>query len=114
MSEFIEKWKRGATATKSKKSGRSEKTSADNDRRDSTTILLIRRGSILRAGIALGSKGLGDLTIPAIFSQMQAQHPPRMHEIDQDVFDLIPEDELQFWVDIILPKLDLNSALSPT
>jgi hypothetical protein len=37
-----------------------------------------------------------------------------MHEIDQDVFDLIPEEKLQVSVDRILPKLDLNAAPWPT
>ncbi len=59
---------------------------------------------------SIENKGLGDLANPAIFAQMQAKHPPRMHEIDQDVFDLIPEEKLQVSVDRILPKLDLNAA----
>ena len=110
MAGIIEKWKWAATATKSKQSGRSEKASTNNDMRFTRAIHLIRRGAISRTRRALGSKGLGDLSNPAILAQMQAKHPPMLHENDRDVFDMIPEEELQILVDKILPTLDLNAA----
>ena len=56
------------------------------------------------------SKGLGDLTNPAILSQMRSKHPPRLYEIEHVVSDFIPEEDLQISVKKILPKLDLNAA----
>jgi len=114
MAKLIEKWKRAASASKSKLSRRSEKTGTNNDKRVTRAIRLIKCGAISRVGRAMESKGLGDLSIPAIFAQMQVKHPPRLHEIDQDVFDFIPEEELQISVDRILPKLYLNAVPRPT
>ena len=113
MAELIERWKRAEAATKVKQSGRSEKTDANNDKRVSRAIRLIKRGAISWTRRALESKGLGDLANPAIFVQMQAKHPPRLHEIDQDVFGFIPEEELPISVARICPKLDLNAAPVP-
>ena len=114
MAGLIEKRKRAVAEAKSKQTGRLERAQTYNDKRVTKANRLIRRGAISRARRALESKGLGDLTNPVILAQMQAKHPPRLHEIDQDVLDFLPEEELLISVDKILPKLDMNAAPGPT
>ncbi len=62
----------------------------EENARISRAINLLRRGAISRAGQALESKGIRDLTNPEIWEQMRAKHPDRKEPIREEFFDFRP------------------------
>jgi hypothetical protein len=75
---------------------------------------LLRRGAISRAGQALESKGIRDLSDPGIWEQMREKHPDRKQPIKEEYFEVTPEEEIELKVEKILPKLDTNAAPGPS
>jgi hypothetical protein len=114
MTELVKRWKWATSATKSKHANRAGRLSSEREKRISRAIILIKRGTISRAGRALESKGLGDLGNPEIMAQMQAKHPARQREIGQAIYAFVADEELQISIEKILPKLDLNAAPGPS
>ena len=81
--------------------------------RISRAVRLIRRGVISRAGKALESKGLGDLTDGSVWEQIEAKHPERKRQIPERAWTWMLEEDLKVKVDKILPKLDVHAAPGP-
>jgi hypothetical protein len=113
MTGLMKAWRQAAiTAEKRMEKARARKEKGDRAR-VSRAIRLIRRGAISRAGKALESKGLGDLTDGSIWDQIKAKHPERKRQIPERAWTFVPEEELRVKVDTILPKLDVYAAPGP-
>jgi hypothetical protein len=78
--------------------------------RISIAVRLIRRGAISRAGKAMESKGLGDLTDGRIWDQIAAKHPERKRQIPEESWAFVPDEELRLKVDKILSKPEVYAA----
>jgi hypothetical protein len=66
-------------------------------------LRLLRKVSISRAGKALESKGLGDMTDAEVLQQLREKFPPRVSDIQHDTYSYEPEEDLQL-------KLDKNPS----
>ena len=73
---------------------RMEKARARKEKGDRARVIrvfrLIRRGATSRAGKALESKGLGDLTNGIIWEQITAKHPERKRQIPERAWTHVP------------------------
>ena len=77
MMGLMKAWRQAAiTAEKRMEKARARKKKGERAR-ISRAVRLIRRGAISRAGKALESKVLGDLTNGSIWEQIAAKHPER-------------------------------------
>jgi hypothetical protein len=113
MMGLMKAWRQAAiSAEKRMEKSRARKEKGDRAR-ISRAVRLIRRGAISRAGKALESKGLGDLTDRYIWEQIEAKHPERKRQISARAWTWMPEEKLKVSVEKILPKLDIHAALGP-
>ena len=86
----------------SKTNSRKEK---GNHARVAKAIWLIRKGAISRAGKALKSKGLGDMTNPVIWNHLMAKHLDGKREIPEDNYTFKPDEDFQLELDKLCPNL---------
>jgi hypothetical protein len=114
MLGLVKAWKQAAVAAEKRLTKAGTKKAKGDNARISRAIKLLRRGAISRAGQALESKGIGDMNDPEIWAQMKAKHPERKQPIKEEYFDVIPEEDIEFKVGKILPKLGMNAAPGPT
>ncbi len=111
---LVRAWKEAAKATEKRLTNDGTRKAKGENARIARAIKLLRRGVISRAGQALESKGIGDLTNPDIWEQMKAKHPERKQLIREEYFQYTPEEEIELKVGRILRKLDMNAAPGPT
>eukprot|EP00873_Tetraselmis_striata_P040610 jgi/Tetstr1/460874/TSEL_006032.t1 len=80
-----------------------------------TVVALVEDGELSRAAGRLSSKGMGDLSDPAILAQLRDKHPSRSHPIPNGAYD-IPVDESALTVDMRVPyqQLKQNVAAGPS
>eukprot|EP00873_Tetraselmis_striata_P037014 jgi/Tetstr1/457278/TSEL_043883.t1 len=72
-----------------------------------TVVALVEDGELFRAAGRLSSKGMGDLSDPAILAQLRDKHPSRSHPIPDAAYD-IPVDEAALTVDMRVPYQQLK------
>eukprot|EP00873_Tetraselmis_striata_P018186 jgi/Tetstr1/438450/TSEL_027006.t1 len=76
-----------------------------------TVVALVEDGELSRAAGRLSSKGMGDLSDPAILAQLRDKHPPRTHPIPDAAYD-IPVDEAALTVDMRVPYQQLKQHVA--
>eukprot|EP00873_Tetraselmis_striata_P010489 jgi/Tetstr1/430753/TSEL_020538.t1 len=76
-----------------------------------TVVALVEDGELSRAAGRLSSKGMGDLSDPAILAQLRDKHPPRSHPIPDAAYD-IPVDEAALTVDMRVPYQQLKQHVA--
>eukprot|EP00873_Tetraselmis_striata_P016590 jgi/Tetstr1/436854/TSEL_025631.t1 len=67
-----------------------------------TVVALVEDGELSRAAGRLSSKGMGDLSDPAILAQLRDKHPSRSHPIPDAAYDILV-DEAALTVDMRVP-----------
>ncbi len=107
-------WKQARVAAEKQLNKAESKKAKGENARIARAIKLLRRGAISRAGQALESKGIGDLSDPEIWKQMKAKHPDKKQPIKEEYLSAILEEDIELKVEKILPKLDMNAAPGPT
>ncbi len=113
MMGLMKAWKQAGVAAEKRLNKAGAKKAKEENARIARAIKLLRRGAISRAGQALESKGIGDLSDPEIWEQMKAKHLDRKQPIKEEYFAVIPDEEIELKVERILPKLDMNAAPGP-
>eukprot|EP00873_Tetraselmis_striata_P024434 jgi/Tetstr1/444698/TSEL_032546.t1 len=76
-----------------------------------TVVALVEDGELSRAAGRLSSKGMGDLSDPAILAQLRDKHPSRSHPIPDAAYD-IPVDEATLTVDMRVPYQQLKQHVA--
>eukprot|EP00873_Tetraselmis_striata_P026824 jgi/Tetstr1/447088/TSEL_034526.t1 len=76
-----------------------------------TVVALVEGGELSRAAGRLSSKGMGDLSDPAILAQLRDKHPSRSHPIPDAAYD-IPVDEAALTVDMRVPYQQLKQHVA--
>eukprot|EP00873_Tetraselmis_striata_P022230 jgi/Tetstr1/442494/TSEL_030594.t1 len=76
-----------------------------------TVVALVEDGELSRAAGRLSSKGMGDLSDPAILAQLRDKHPSRNHPIPDAAYD-IPVDEAALTVDMRVPYQQLKQHVA--
>eukprot|EP00873_Tetraselmis_striata_P018023 jgi/Tetstr1/438287/TSEL_026854.t1 len=76
-----------------------------------TVVALVEDGELSRAAGRLTSKGMGDLSDPAILVQLRDKHPSRSHPIPDAAYD-IPADEAAMTVDMRVPYQQLKQHVA--
>eukprot|EP00873_Tetraselmis_striata_P033134 jgi/Tetstr1/453398/TSEL_040380.t1 len=76
-----------------------------------TVVALVEDGELSRAAGRLSSKGMGDLSDPAILAQLRDKHPSRSHSIPDAAYD-IPVDEAALTVDMRVPYQQLKQHVA--
>eukprot|EP00873_Tetraselmis_striata_P006755 jgi/Tetstr1/427019/TSEL_017224.t1 len=76
-----------------------------------TVVALVEDGELSRAAGRLFSKGMGDLSDPAILAQLRDKHPSRSHPIPDAAYD-IPVDEAALTVDMRVPYQQLKQHVA--
>eukprot|EP00873_Tetraselmis_striata_P008331 jgi/Tetstr1/428595/TSEL_018587.t1 len=76
-----------------------------------TVVALVEDGELSRAAGRLSSKGMGDLSDPAILAQLRDKHPSRSHPIPDAAYD-IPVDEAALTVDMRVPYQQLKQHVA--
>eukprot|EP00873_Tetraselmis_striata_P015422 jgi/Tetstr1/435686/TSEL_024585.t1 len=76
-----------------------------------TVVALVEDGELSRAAGRLSSKGMGDLSDPAILAQLRDKHPSRSHPIPDAVYN-IPVDEAALTVDMRVPYQQLKEHVA--
>eukprot|EP00873_Tetraselmis_striata_P018988 jgi/Tetstr1/439252/TSEL_027694.t1 len=76
-----------------------------------TAVALVEDGELSRAAGRLSSKGMGDLSDPAILAQLRDKHPSRSHPIPDAAYD-IPVDEAALTVDMRVPYQQLKQHVA--
>eukprot|EP00873_Tetraselmis_striata_P019639 jgi/Tetstr1/439903/TSEL_028310.t1 len=76
-----------------------------------TVVTLVEDGELSRAAGRLSSKGMGDLSDPAILAQLRDKHPSRSHPIPDAAYD-IPVDEAALTVDMRVPYQQLKQHVA--
>eukprot|EP00873_Tetraselmis_striata_P025316 jgi/Tetstr1/445580/TSEL_033352.t1 len=76
-----------------------------------TVVALMEDGELSRAAGRLPSKGMGDLSDPAILAQLRDKHPSRSHPIPDAAYD-IPMDEAALPVDMRVPYQQLKQHVA--
>eukprot|EP00873_Tetraselmis_striata_P009766 jgi/Tetstr1/430030/TSEL_019891.t1 len=76
-----------------------------------TVVALVEDGELSRAAGRLSSKGMGDLSDPAILAQLRDKHPSRSHPIPDTAYD-IPVDEAALTVDMRVPYQQLKQHVA--
>eukprot|EP00873_Tetraselmis_striata_P025832 jgi/Tetstr1/446096/TSEL_033696.t1 len=76
-----------------------------------TVVALVEDGEFSRAGGRLSSKGMVDLSDPAILAQLRDKHPSRSHPIPDAAYD-IPVDEAALTVDMRVPYHQLKQHVT--
>eukprot|EP00873_Tetraselmis_striata_P008531 jgi/Tetstr1/428795/TSEL_018782.t1 len=76
-----------------------------------TVVALVEEGELSRAAGRLSSKGMGDLSDPAILAQLRDKHPFCSHPIPDAAYD-IPVDEAALTVDIRVPYQQLKQHVA--
>eukprot|EP00873_Tetraselmis_striata_P006851 jgi/Tetstr1/427115/TSEL_017318.t1 len=77
-----------------------------------TVVALVEDGELSRAVGRLSSKGMGDLSDPAILAQLRDKHPSRSHPIPDAAAYGIPEDEAALTVDMRVPYQQLKQHVA--
>eukprot|EP00873_Tetraselmis_striata_P037108 jgi/Tetstr1/457372/TSEL_043974.t2 len=76
-----------------------------------TVVALVEDGELSRAAGRLSSKGMGDLSDPAILAQLRDKHPSRSHPILDAAYD-IPVDEAALTVEMRVPYKHLKQHVA--
>eukprot|EP00873_Tetraselmis_striata_P004217 jgi/Tetstr1/424481/TSEL_015009.t1 len=76
-----------------------------------TVVALVEDGELSRAAGRLSSKGMGDLSDPAILAQLRDKHPSRSHPIPDAAY-AIPVDEAALTVDMRVPYQQLKQHVA--
>eukprot|EP00873_Tetraselmis_striata_P009911 jgi/Tetstr1/430175/TSEL_020006.t1 len=76
-----------------------------------TVVALVEDGELSRAAGRLSSKGMGDLSDPAILAQLRDKHPSRSHPIPGATY-AIPVDEAALAVDMRVPYQQLKQHVA--
>eukprot|EP00873_Tetraselmis_striata_P012856 jgi/Tetstr1/433120/TSEL_022452.t1 len=76
-----------------------------------TVVALVEDGEISRAAGRLSSKGMGDLSDPAILAKLRDKHPSRSHPIPDAAYG-IPVDEAAMTVDMRVPYQQLKQHVA--
>eukprot|EP00873_Tetraselmis_striata_P007432 jgi/Tetstr1/427696/TSEL_017821.t1 len=76
-----------------------------------TVVALVEDGEFSRAAGRLSSKGMGDLSDPAILAHLRDKHPSRSHPIPNAAYD-IPVDEAALTVDMRVPYQQLKQHVA--
>eukprot|EP00873_Tetraselmis_striata_P014516 jgi/Tetstr1/434780/TSEL_023831.t1 len=76
-----------------------------------TVVALVEDGELSRAAGRLSSKGIGDLSDPAILAHLRDKHPSRSHPIPDAAYD-IPVDEAALTVDMRVPYQQLKQHVA--
>eukprot|EP00873_Tetraselmis_striata_P038718 jgi/Tetstr1/458982/TSEL_004453.t1 len=76
-----------------------------------TVVALVEDGELSRAAGRLSSKGMGDLSDPAILARLRDKHPSRSHPIPDAAYD-IPVDEAALTVDMRVPYQQLKQHVA--
>eukprot|EP00873_Tetraselmis_striata_P021698 jgi/Tetstr1/441962/TSEL_030167.t1 len=74
-------------------------------------VALVEDGELSRAAGRLSSKGMGDLSDPAILAQLRDKHPSRSHPIPDAAYD-IPVDEAAQTVNMRVPYQQLKQHVA--
>eukprot|EP00873_Tetraselmis_striata_P023363 jgi/Tetstr1/443627/TSEL_031626.t1 len=76
-----------------------------------TVVALVEGGELSRVAGRLSSKGMGDLSDPAILAQLRDKHPSRSHPIPDAAYD-IPADDAALTVDMRVPYQQLKQHVA--
>eukprot|EP00873_Tetraselmis_striata_P044075 jgi/Tetstr1/464339/TSEL_009135.t1 len=76
-----------------------------------TVVALVEDGELSRAAGRLSSKGMGDLSDPAILAQLRDKHPSRSHPIPDAAYDILV-DEAALTVDMRVPYQQLKQHVA--
>ena len=88
MLGLVKAWKTAAIAAGKRLYKTGARKAKGDQVRVARAIRLLRRGAISRAGHALESKGIGDLTNGEIWNQMKKKHPARKEQIKEEHYQL--------------------------
>eukprot|EP00873_Tetraselmis_striata_P039985 jgi/Tetstr1/460249/TSEL_000484.t1 len=117
MAELVRSWHAARTEVFYAGGFRKRRTDADLfaallvGTADTLFVALVEDGEPSRAAGRLSSKGMGDLSDPAILAQPSDKHPSRSHPISDAAYD-IPVDEAALTVDMRVPFQQLKQHVA--
>ena len=106
MSGMLKVWKLAALKAERRLSKAEARQGRNDIGKNDRALRLLRKGAISRAGKALESKGMGDLSDPEVLKELKEKFSRRIIDISQDTYAYQQEVELQLKMDKMLCKLD--------